>query len=207
MSGDYQQRVLRVLADPTRYRIVQLTCEAPQQPRNIAKLLGLTSSAVYQHLNALLETGFIERIEVENRVHYRAKPEVPPFLQKLDEACTLLREGRDTSMPSPIEPSPQTKVLPSPKEVSSRGGILDGAKSSLIAYYSYSPFWSLAVTGVALVDLFLAAWCLVYALLFSPNPALTVAGGLVVCSSLAAITNYLYQRTRPPPNLSEGVTR
>jgi hypothetical protein len=163
---------------------------------------------VYQHLKALLEAGFIERVEVENRVHYRAKSKVPLFLQKLGEACTELREGGDTAAPeSMTKPSPQTGIPSAHVEASSREGILDKVESSLLAYYSYSPFWSVAVSGVALADVFLAVWCMLYAMLFSANPALTVMGGLLVCGSLAGIANYLYQRTKPPPNPGEGEIR
>ncbi len=204
MSDDYQQRVLRVLADPTRYRIAQLTCEAPQPPRGIARLLGLTSSAVYQHLNALLEAGFIERVEVENRVHYKARAGFPVFLQRFGEACADLQKGTIEAMPR-LEAVPPERGIPSTQpEASAQGGMLNRFRSSFLAYYSYSPFWSFVVAAVALVDAVLAVWCLVYAVFLSPNPVLTVVGGLIVCGSLAGIANYLYQRTKPPPSPGKG---
>jgi len=196
MSDEYQLRVLKVLADPTRYRIVQLTSDGPKHPKNLAKLLGMTSSAVYQHLNALLEVGFIERVEVENRVHYRAREGVPEFLQRLGEACERLGEGGGEAAPRPIVESPPLRGT-SMDESRVQGGIWGSLKSSFFKYYAHSPFWSIVVAVVCLIDALLAVWCLFYALFYSSNPVLTVIGGVVICGLLGALANYLYRRTKP----------
>ncbi len=206
MSDDFQQRILRVLADPTRYRIVQLACADPQHPRQLAKLLGMTSSAVYQHLNALMEVGFIERIEVENRVHYTARAGVPGFLRRLGEACETLQEGGDSPEPRlPGESTPSTEPASLQAPAMFQEGILGGFRSSLYGYYVHSPFWSIIVVTICLIDVVFAVWCLTYALLYSSNVVLTVVGGLIVCGLLTALANYLYQRTRASlPGVSSG---
>jgi len=200
MSDDFQQRVLRVLADPTRYRIMQLTCEGPQHPKRLARLLGMTSSAVYQHLNALMEVGFIERVEVENRVHYTARAGVPGFLLGFSDVCEMLRDGGDMAEPELVgQPPASAEVSSSQASAGVPQGILDGFMSRLHEYYLYSPFWSIVVVTVCLIDAVFAVSCLVYAMFYSSNVALTIAGGLIVCGLLTAIANYLYCKTGVPP--------
>lgn len=196
MSDDYEMRVLRVLADPTRFRIAQLTCEEPQYPRVLAKVLGMTSSAVYQHLNALSEVGFIERVEVENRVHYQAKAGVSEFLQEFGEACERFRQGGEDSVPRVLPVSREAEVFSDDDSREFREGWLNEFRSSFLEYYAHSPFWSVTVLSISLVDVLLAVWCLVYAVFYSSNPLLTVVGGVIVCGTLTAVANYLYQRTR-----------
>ena len=199
MSDDFQQRVLRVLADPTRYRIVQLTCEGPQHPRRLAELLGMTSSAVYQHLNALMEVGFIERVEVENRVHYTARAGVPGFLRGFGDVCETLRDGGDMAEPELVgRPPASAEVSSLQASAGVPQGILSGFTSSLHEYYLHSPFWSIVVVTVCLIDVVFAVSCLVYAVFYSSNVVLTIAGGLIVCGLLTAIANYLYRKTRVP---------
>ena len=204
MSDDYEMRVLRVLADPTRFRIAQLTCEGPQYPRDLAKALGMTSSAVYQHLNALSEVGFIERVEVENRVHYQAKAGVSEFLQEFGKACERLMQGGEEPLPQVVPSLSQREVSSDKDSEMVQKGFLTGFMSSFLEYYVYSPFWSIAVLSISLVDVLLAVWCLVYAVFYSSNPLLTVVGGMIVCGTLAAVVSYLYQRTRPVSEIGSG---
>ena len=201
---DYEMRVLRVLADPTRFRIAQLTCEEPQYPRDLAKVLGMTSSAVYQHLNALSEVGFIERVEVENRVHCQAKAGVSEFLQEFGEACERLRQGGEEPVPGSVPGPPQREVSSDDGSIRVQEGFLTGSMSSFLEYYAYSPFWSVAFLSISLIDVLLAFWCLVYAVLYNSNPLLTVVGGMIVCGTLAAVANYLYRRTRPVLQVGSG---
>lgn len=197
MSDDFQERVLRVLADPTRHRIARLTCEGPQHPRDLAKLLGVTSSAVYQHLNALLEVGFIERVEVENRVHYRAKTGISEFMRRFGEACDQLQMDDELGSVPVVEPHLGKDLPPAAEPGPVQVGVLGRFKSSWLEYYVRSPFWSVAVVILYLVDGVLAIWCLAYAVFYSSNPVLTIVGGMLVCGFLAALANYLYQRTKP----------
>jgi DNA-binding transcriptional ArsR family regulator len=206
MSDDFQQRVLKVLADPTRYRIVQLACEGPQHPKDLARLLGMTTSAVYQHLNALMEVGFIERIEVENRVHYTSRAGVRGFLRGFGEVCETLRDGGIAIELEPLVQSPTSTEGSSPgASIMVQQGVFDRLRSSLQGYYLRSPFWSIVVVTVYVVDVLLAVWCLVYALLYSSNAVLTIVGGLIVCGFLTALANYLYRRTGGPTRRERAV--
>jgi DNA-binding transcriptional ArsR family regulator len=61
------ERVLRALADPTRRRIVERLTEGPASVSGLAELLGITLTAVKQHLIFLEEAGLV-RTEKTGRV-------------------------------------------------------------------------------------------------------------------------------------------
>lgn len=67
-------RVFYALADPTRRAIVKRLCEGPQSVSKLAAPLGVTLTAVGQHLQVLEESG-LARTEKKGRVRLcRADP-------------------------------------------------------------------------------------------------------------------------------------
>lgn len=68
----------RVLADPTRVRIVAAATEAAPDPVTVSALvdeLGLAQSTVSHHVRVLLDAGFLQLERVGTWSYYRAVPE------------------------------------------------------------------------------------------------------------------------------------
>ncbi|MFX1282513.1 MAG: ArsR/SmtB family transcription factor [Promethearchaeota archaeon] len=74
MSEALQQRIeslLKILADPTRQKILKLLSSNPQNPQKLAKKLGISRPAVEKHLKLLLSNYFCERsVEPFPKPHY-----------------------------------------------------------------------------------------------------------------------------------------
>ena len=71
-------RALRVLADPTRLRILSLIQAQPEQQACICHLtepLGLTQPTVSHHMRVLLDAGLVEREQRGSWAFFRVVPE------------------------------------------------------------------------------------------------------------------------------------
>jgi ArsR family transcriptional regulator len=71
-------RALRVLADPTRLRILSLVQSQPEQEACICHLtepLGLTQPTVSHHMKVLLEAGLVDREQRGSWAFFRVVPE------------------------------------------------------------------------------------------------------------------------------------
>jgi DNA-binding transcriptional ArsR family regulator len=67
---DRLARVFQVLAVPTRVRIVQLLREHPLCVNALARRLGVTATAVSQHLRVLRDAGVVTPVRRGYFIHY-----------------------------------------------------------------------------------------------------------------------------------------
>jgi ArsR family transcriptional regulator, arsenate/arsenite/antimonite-responsive transcriptional repressor len=77
-DADALARALRVLADPTRLRILSLIQSQPEHEACICHLtepLGLTQPTVSHHMKVLLEAGLVEREQRGSWAFFRVLPE------------------------------------------------------------------------------------------------------------------------------------
>lgn len=65
------EELLRALADPTRYRIVQLLLERNHCSRSLSMALGISEPAVSQHMTILKRCGLVGFWRHGHHVHYR----------------------------------------------------------------------------------------------------------------------------------------
>lgn len=66
---------LKALAEPTRFKIAQLLLERHHCSRSISKTLGISESAVSQHMTVLKKAGLVEGFRHGYHVHYVLRPE------------------------------------------------------------------------------------------------------------------------------------
>ena len=77
-DADALAQALRVLADPTRLRILSLIQWQPEHEACICHLtepLGLTQPTVSHHMKVLLEAGLVERDQRGSWAFFRVVPE------------------------------------------------------------------------------------------------------------------------------------
>ena len=70
MPTDHLVVVLKALADPTRVQILTQLADGGLCVGALAYRLGVTHSAVSQHLRILREAGFVDGVRRGYRVHY-----------------------------------------------------------------------------------------------------------------------------------------
>ena len=68
-------RVIRALGDPSRFRLLELMGEHGYCVRALSVKCGLTESAVSQHLRVLREAGLVYGIKKKYYMHYRIDAE------------------------------------------------------------------------------------------------------------------------------------
>ena len=91
---EQQAALFAALADPTRLKLVKLLCHQ-RDPHALcvnalAGLLGVTQSAVSQHLRVLRSMGLVKGQRTGYRVHYFVNPEVLGHCRELiSEALTV----------------------------------------------------------------------------------------------------------------------
>ena len=90
---DELSRTFRVLADPTRVRILHLLLRNGEQPvGEVAKDLGMSVAAVSNQLRKMADLGFLARSGRGNFVFYRV---VDPCIgELLHRAYCLARDGK-----------------------------------------------------------------------------------------------------------------
>ena len=94
-----QAALFSVLADPTRLKLLRLL--AGQQEPNalcvnaLAYCLGITQSAVSQHLKVLKSAGMVKGEKRGYRVHYFVKQEALDRAQELISEALRLSEGKN----------------------------------------------------------------------------------------------------------------
>ena len=66
-----EDKTIRALGDPTRYRLLQLMGEHSYCVRALSAKCGLSESAVSQHLRVLREAGLVYGIKKKYYMHYR----------------------------------------------------------------------------------------------------------------------------------------
>ena len=80
--------VLKALGEPTRFRIFACLLERKHCVRSLSKKLGITESAVSQHLKLMREAGMIYGEKYGYHTHYLPRQEV---LDDLVELFTAMR--------------------------------------------------------------------------------------------------------------------
>ena len=74
---------LRILADPTRLRILNLLRESESCVLEIVRRVGASQPNVSRHLALLLRAGIVTKRQEGRRVHYRV---LDPFVERICEA-------------------------------------------------------------------------------------------------------------------------
>jgi len=93
---DEQAAVFSALADPTRLKLVKLLCRQRDPDalcvNALASLLGVTQSAVSQHLRVLRSIGLVKGERRGYHIHYYINPEVVKHCQELASAALSVEE-------------------------------------------------------------------------------------------------------------------
>ena len=76
LEPDRCARMLRVLADPERLRIIQCLRDGPHNVGEVADLLGETIVKVSYHLGVLRQAGVVRDTKTGRHVLYELHPEV-----------------------------------------------------------------------------------------------------------------------------------
>jgi len=92
-----QVAVFSALADPTRLRLVKLLCEQKKPDalcvNALASILGVTQSAVSQHLRVLKAIGLVRGERWGNHIHYSINPDAVRRCQDLMSAALNVNES------------------------------------------------------------------------------------------------------------------
>jgi len=95
-SVDEQAVVFSVLADPTRLKLVKLLCRQRDPDalcvNALAALLGVTQSAVSQHLRVLRATGLVKGERRGYHIHYFVNQDVLEKCRRLTLAALSMEE-------------------------------------------------------------------------------------------------------------------
>jgi len=93
---DEQAAIFSALADPTRLKLVKLLCRQRDPDalcvNALASLLGVTQSAVSQHLRVLRSIGLVKGERRGYHIHYYINPEVVKHCQELASAALSIEE-------------------------------------------------------------------------------------------------------------------
>ncbi|MCR5373182.1 MAG: metalloregulator ArsR/SmtB family transcription factor [Solobacterium sp.] len=92
--------MLKALGEPTRFSIFQQLLIRKHCVRSLSKKLGITESAVSQHMKVLKEAGMVYGERFGYHIHYLPRQEA------LDELCTAFSEMKQMSLG--LCSSPQT---------------------------------------------------------------------------------------------------
>ena len=83
---------LKALGEPTRFSVFQQLLLRKHCVRSLSKKLGITESAVSQHIKVLKEAGLVYGERYGYHIHYLPKQEA------LDELCAAFDEMRRRSL-------------------------------------------------------------------------------------------------------------
>jgi len=113
--------ILKLLSDPTRYKIINLLLVNDYCVGKLSKLLGISESAVSQHLKCLREAGLISGEKRGYFMHYKVERVIitelaeqlvqmvntPQMISKChdlnDKGCSCCRKGSNTDRCIPTE--------------------------------------------------------------------------------------------------------
>ena len=85
--------LLKALGDPTRYKIFNSLLERKHCVRSLSKKLGITESAVSQHLKVMKEVGLVYREKYGYHMHYLPSQNA---LDSLVNCFTQMKEKSDS---------------------------------------------------------------------------------------------------------------
>lgn len=80
--------MLKALGDPTRFAVYEQLLERKHCVRSLSKKLGVTESAVSQHMKVLREAGMVYGEQYGRHTHYLPRQEA---LEQLSEAFEAMR--------------------------------------------------------------------------------------------------------------------
>ena len=94
-----QAAVFAALADPTRLKLVKLLCRQHEPAalcvNALAGILGVSQSAVSQHLRVLKSFGLVKGERRGYHIHYSVDPETLKYSQRLvSQALSLSEQGQ-----------------------------------------------------------------------------------------------------------------
>jgi ArsR family transcriptional regulator len=90
-SSEYCARRLKVLADETRFRILQLLREKPRYVGEMNTLIPIEQSLLSHHLKILRDEGLVKAERVGKGVLYDLAPEVAQFREQgFNLGCCVL---------------------------------------------------------------------------------------------------------------------
>jgi len=81
---------LRVLADPTRLRVVEILMDAPRCVHELMELLEVEQSLLSHHLRVLRNAGLVEGVRVGRAVRYRLAAGAEVAADAIDLGCCRL---------------------------------------------------------------------------------------------------------------------
>jgi len=89
--SEYCTRRLKLLADETRFQVLQLLREKPCYVGELNAMIPIEQSLLSHHLKLLREEGLVQAERVGKGVLYNLTPEVAKFREKgLNLGCCLL---------------------------------------------------------------------------------------------------------------------
>ena len=87
--------MLRALGEPTRLALYRLLLERPRCVRALSGKLGITESAVSQHLKVMKEAGLVYGTRRSHHIHYAPSLPAVDFLIGEFEAMRAAAAGRE----------------------------------------------------------------------------------------------------------------
>ncbi len=91
------ENLLKALGEPNRLQIFKCLLERRHCVRSLSKILGITESAVSQHVKVLREAGLVYGERYGYHIHYFPEQTAVDFLVKELEAMRLQSENLDRS--------------------------------------------------------------------------------------------------------------
>ena len=96
--------ILKTIAEPTRFKIVQLLLVRHHCSRSLSKTLGISESAVSQHMSILKEQGVVTGFRHGYHIHYVLSEEAVTFLRdEMDRWLELMGQIGDCHNVNPCE--------------------------------------------------------------------------------------------------------
>ena len=101
-NTDEQVTIFSALADPTRLKLVKLLCRQRDPDalcvNALAGFLGVTQSAVSQHLRVLKAIGLVRSERRGYHIHYSINPEAVKRCQKMMSVALSIEEPSDENL-------------------------------------------------------------------------------------------------------------
>ena len=92
------ERMLKGLGEPTRLKIYQSLLERKHCVRSLSKKLGISESAISQHLKLMKEAGLVYGEKYGYHTHYLPRQEAADFLAAQFAAMQAASEAVDRSV-------------------------------------------------------------------------------------------------------------
>jgi DNA-binding transcriptional ArsR family regulator len=85
-SGHIVKTTLKILADPTRFKLIQILAERNHYVDKLAEMCNVSKSTISHHLSLLAECELVDKIRENKKVFYSLKKErLERFLNVFDE--------------------------------------------------------------------------------------------------------------------------